>query len=156
MIIEERDIKFSDNIPPKYENSILTVKPPTVKPQHINVKENTKVSTSKRKDKCCYSKESHDSRCCGGCYWLCPSDKVKERCECCPNNFCDYWKSGYIQTIASSVRSEDRCNEFECDDCFCTIICFPVKFPIFSPCCIGSILNELLNKLCNTNRNYLF
>jgi len=117
---------------------------------------NTENSISNRKGKCCYSKESDESRCCGVCYWLCRSNPTKERCECCPNTFCDYWKSGYIQTTEGFVRDEDRCRDCECDDCFCTVICFPFKFPVFFPCFLGSLFNEGINKLCGSNRNYLF
>lgn len=118
--------------------------------------QNTENSLSKRKGMCCYSKESDDSRCCGACYLLCPSNNVKEQFNCCLNTFCDFWKSGYIQTTDGVVREEDRCSQCECDDCFCTTVCFPLKFPLFFTCFLGSVFNECINKICGSQRNYLF
>jgi hypothetical protein len=139
---------------PLHEKQVSIVKIKS-KPIKTNPK-NTENNLSNRKGKCCYSKESDDSRCCGVCYCLCPTNPTKERCECCPNTFCDFWKSGYIQTTDGPVREEDSCRECECDDCFCTLCCFPIKFPIFFPCCLGSVFNNSMNKLCGSNRNYLF
>ena len=159
--------------PPKYEKPLsiaeitnnvsnnvgnkepIKSKPIKSKPIKIT-KKKTEDSISYRKGKCCYSTESIESRCCGACYWLCHPNPHKERCECCPNTFCDYWKSGYIQTTEGSVNKEDRCRECECDDCFCTVICFPFKFTVFFPCFLGSVFNNGINELCGSNRNYLF
>jgi hypothetical protein len=38
----------------------------------------------------------------------------------------------------------------------CCWFCFPVKFSLFFPCCIGSICNGCLNYVRDTNVNYLF
>ena len=84
------------------DNGVVTIKLKQKKPKtNPNPKPKNKEedSLSKRKGKCCYSRESYDSRCCGACYWLCPSKTVEDQCEFCHNNFCDYWKSGYIQTM---------------------------------------------------------
>jgi len=86
---------------------------------------------------CCYSSQSTDSRCCGACYHCCPKPEIDDRCEACPNNFCTYWQSGYIQTTQGIKREEERCEEFYCDDCCCTTACFPLKFSVFFPCCFG-------------------
>jgi hypothetical protein len=147
--------------PPKYENplSIGSITKNVSNKETIKSKSNpkkTEDSISYRKGKCCYSTESHESRCCGACYWLCHPNPEKDRCECCPNTFCDYWKSGYIQTTQGSVNDEDRCSECECDDCCCTLFCFPLKFPIFFPCFLGSVFNGCMNKICGTERNYWF
>ena len=147
-------ITYNDT-PPKYEepkNIESTIK-------KNNIKNNSNPNRSEyipsnRKGACCYSAESHDSRCCGACYWLCPST-VEEQCNCCPNTFCDYWKSGYIQTTDGILREEERCDECECDDCFWTTVCLPCKFPIFFPCLLGSVFNGCMNKLCGSERNYL-
>ena len=118
---------------------------------------NTEDALSNRKGKWCYSAESRESRCCGACYWLCHPNPHKEPCECCPNTFCDFWKSGYIQTTGGyGTYEEDRCEECECDDCFWTTVCFPCKVPLFVPCFLGSLFNEGINKVCGSNRNYLF
>lgn len=160
----EREVLTYIDTPPNYEEPIIIVSTINKDCKKVNKKivkkqKKTKITEDnlfERKGKCCYSKESDDSRCCGVCYWLCTSNTHKERCECCPNTFCDYWKSGYIQTTEGSVNKEDSCREFECDDCFCTVICFPFKFPVFFPCFLGSLFNEGVNKLCESNRNYLF
>jgi hypothetical protein len=130
------------------------IKQKSIKSKPKNTEEDD--TLSKRKGKCCYSKESDDSRCCGACYWLCTSNTYKERCECCPNTFCEFWKSGYIQTRDGPVRDQDRCDVFECDDCLCTAICFPFKISLFFPCFLGSVFNNSINNLCGSNRNYLF
>ena len=156
--------------PPKYEkplsigdvtknvgNNVSNNEPIKSKPIKSKSKpKKTEDSISYRKGKCCYSTESYESRCCGACYWLCHPNPHKERCECCHNTFCDYWKSGYIQTTEGSVNEEDSCRECECDYCFCTTICFPFKFPVFFTCFLGSVFNNGINKLCGSNRNYLF
>lgn len=147
--------------PPKYENPLsiggVTNNLINKEPIKSNPKK-TEDSISYRKGKCCYSTESIESRCCGACYWLCHPNPHKKPCECCPNTFCDYWKSGYIQTTEGSLKEEDSSRECECDDCFCTAVCFPFKFAVFFPCFIGSLFNEGVNNLCRSrsNRNYLF
>jgi hypothetical protein len=104
----------------------------------------------------CYSPESDDSRCCGACYYGCPKKSINDRCECCPNSFCDYWQSGYVQTIDGPLRKEEQCDECECDDCFCTTLCLPFKFPMFFPCFLGALCNGAINKMAGSYRNYLF
>jgi hypothetical protein len=117
----------------------------------------------------CYKEDSPDARCCGVCYCCCRAKNIdkeidKGRCECCPNDFNEYWYSGYVQTTAGyGNRAEDT------NGC-CCFICFPLKFPVFFPCFIGSLVNQLLNTCCATSccarvmgecsapikRNYLF
>ena len=145
-------VSLTNNI--NYKDEISSI-PINSKTKQQNTK-NTENSLSKRKGMCCYSKESDDSRCCGACYWICPSKTVEEQCNFCPKNFCEFWKSGYIQTREGGVKEENVCRECECDDCFYTTICFPCKFPLFFPCFIGSVFNEGINKLCGNKRNYLF
>lgn len=156
--------------PPEYEGELLTYidRPPKyeeqptlgtipIKTKSKPTKKNTEDALSNRKGKWCYSTESIESRCCGACYWLCHPTPHKEPCECCPNTFCDFWKSGYIQTTGGyGTYEEDRCEECECDDCFWTTVCFPCKVPLFVPCFLGSLFNEGINKVCGSNRNYLF
>ena len=38
----------------------------------------------------------------------------------------------------------------------CCWFCFPVKFPLFFPCFLGSICNSCINEIRHTNINYLF
>jgi len=90
-----------------------------------------------------------DARCCGLCYYFCPSKKKPEdRCECCPNTFIDYWYSGYIQTDSGYGNNEKNS--------ICCWLCFPIKFPVFFPCFIGSLCNNCINWLRDTELNYLF
>lgn len=164
-------IFYNQETPPEYDCELITYidKPPKYEnPVSIGATKNgaikndaTKNGPTKNgptnKGKCCYSKESDDSRCLGACYWLCSTENVEDQCNCCPNNFCEFWKSGYIQTNDGHVKNEENsCDECECDDCFCTTVCFPLKFSIFFPCFLGSLFNEGMNKICSSNRNYLF
>ena len=119
----------------------------------------------------CYKEDSTDTRCCGLCYYCCPAKHIdkeidKKRCDCCPNDFCEYWYSGLVQTTAGYGNKEEDINGICC--CFC----FPVKFPLFFPCFLGSLCNHTINKFCATTccttycgargcsapikRNYLF
>ena len=116
----------------------------------------SETGTDSKKCTYCYSPESDDSRCCGACYYGCPKKSINDRCECCPNSFCDYWQSGYVQTIDGPLRKEERCDECECDDCFCTTLCLPFKFPMFFPCFLGALCNGAINKMAGSYRNYLF
>ena len=92
----------------------------------------------------CYNKDSTDSRCFGLCYCFCPikidKDVDKIPCEFCPKTMKEYIDSGYFNTE---------------NDGLCTILCLPLKIPLFFPCILGSVFNNCINCLCNTNRNYL-
>ena len=125
-------IFYNQETPPEYDCELIIDKPPRYEnPVSIGATKNDAI----KKGKCCYSKESDDSRCLGACYWLCSTENVEDQCNCCPNNFCEFWKSGYIQTNDGHVKNEETsCDECECDDCFCTTVCFPLKFSIFFPC----------------------
>jgi hypothetical protein len=141
--------------PPKYEEPKNIER--IIKNNNSNSKPNrSEYIPPKRKGACCYSAESDDSRCCGACYWLCPSSADEEQNNCCPSTFCEYWKSGYIQTTDGTLRDEERCDECECDDCFWTTVCLPCKFPIFFPCFLGAVFNGCMNKICGSERNYWF
>lgn len=105
----------------------------------------------------CYSRLSDDSRCCGVCYYTCPSKSKVEQCNVCDNNVYDFCSSGYIQTTSGTGNKEkDGCDEIGWNDCCCTMICLPIKFPLFLPCCIGSMINDCINNLAFTYKNYLF
>jgi len=117
-----------------------------------------KVEEPSTKKKCthCYSSESNDSRCCGACYYLCPTKSITERCEFCPKTFSEYWHSGYIQTYEGSIDTRDPCPECGCDeDCFCTTLCIIPKFATFFPCFLGSLFNNAINACTDCERNYL-
>ncbi len=101
----------------------------------------------------CYSVDSYDSRCCGACYHWCPSESRAEtgtEKDVCPDTISDFFDSGYFITHCHSWQNDD--------DCFCTVLCLPIKFPLFLPCLFGSIFNNCINKLRSTptNKNYLF
>jgi hypothetical protein len=116
----------------------------------------------------CYNSKSPDARCCGLCYCCCRAkniDKEKDngRCDFCPNDFHEYWYSGYVQTVSGYGNTDDEINGV------CCWFCFPLKFPMFFPCFLGSICNNIINKCCATSccarcgdcaapirRNYLF
>jgi hypothetical protein len=117
----------------------------------------------------CYNADSTDARCCGLCYCCCRAKNIekeidKERCDCCPNDFNEYWYSGYVQTTAGYGNSDEDINGVYC------WFCFPVKFSLFFSCCLGSLVNQTLNTCCATSccarvvggcavpikRNYLF
>ena len=95
----------------------------------------------------CYNKDSIDARCCGFCYCIYPNQPYKDQCNICPNNFYDYWNSGYIQTDDGPGSKSDG---------ICCWLCFPVKFGYFFSCCLGSICNGCINSIRDTNVNYLF
>lgn len=103
----------------------------------------------------CYKYDSTDTRCCGLCYCLCPAKNIsklvdKNRCDFCPDNFQEYLESGYFKTIDGP---SDK------DNCFCTTLCLPIKFPLFFPCFLGTLVNQCFNSYCcastNQDRNYL-
>ena len=98
-----------------------------------------------------YNKDiSNDMRCCGICY-NCNNNLYKEKqCNFCPNTFHEYYTSGYVITKSGIIKSDDPC-----EDPLCTIICFPLKFPVFFTCCLGSIFNNMINYCRNTKANYL-
>ena len=119
----------------------------------------------------CYKDNSTDTRCCGLCYWCCRATHIdkevdRARCDFCPNDFHEYWYSGYVQTTAGYGSKEEDINGIYC---WC---CFPLKFPMFFTCCLGSLLNQAINNCCATSccaslcgsncgtapvkRNYLF
>jgi hypothetical protein len=95
----------------------------------------------------CYNKDSIDARCCGFCYCKYPQLKKEEQCNVCPNNFDEYWHSGYVQTDDGSGKESDG---------LCCCLCFPLKFGYFFSCCLGSICNGCINSIRDTNVNYLF
>jgi hypothetical protein len=95
----------------------------------------------------CYKANSTDARCCGLCYCCCPAkdiDKYKDlqRCDFCPNDFCEYWYSGYVQTTSGYGNQEEDINGV------CCWLCFPVKLPMFFPCLLGSLCNQVINACC--------
>jgi hypothetical protein len=104
----------------------------------------------------CYKANSTDARCCGLCYCCCPAKHINKeidlrRCDFCPNDFCEYWYSGYVQTVAGYGNKEEDLNGV------CCWLCFPVKLPMFFSCFIGSLVNDGLNRCCAApiKRNYL-
>ena len=112
---------------------------------------------TEKKQKCsCYSSDSTDARCCGLCYCCCPAKHIDKemdlnRCDFCPNDFCEYWYSGYVQTHSGYGHPEEEINGI------CCWFCFPLKFPIFFPCFLGSLVNHAINQCCAApqKRNYL-
>jgi hypothetical protein len=95
----------------------------------------------------CYNSDSFDARCCGACYYYCPPKNKENRCEFCPINFSEYWNSGYVQTQAGYGREEKN-------GC-CCFVCFPLKFPMFFTCFLGSLCNNCINWYRDTQLNYL-
>ena len=95
----------------------------------------------------CYDKNSFDARCCGLCYYCCPLKNKLQQCEICPSSFSIYWDSGYVQTDAGPGKGEKN-GIF----CWC---CFPIKFPMFFTCFLGSICNSCINCVRDTELNYL-
>jgi hypothetical protein len=116
------------------------------------------VNTAVQQSCCgCYKENSTDTRCCGVCYCCCPAKHIDKtvdlkRCDCCPNDFCEYWYSGYVQTNSGYGPPQEEMNGI------CCWFCFPVKFPLFFPCFLGSLVNTAINRCCAapTKRNYLF
>ena len=106
--------------------------------------------TRKKKDtknNCCgcYKEDSTDTRCFGLCYFFCPAKNIDKeldsgRCDICPNHMKEYIKSGYFNTE---------------NDGLCTVLCLPIKIPLFFPCILGSACNNFINCVCKTDRNYL-
>ena len=94
-----------------------------------------------------YGKDSIDARCCGACYYCCPSKYKEDQCYVCPVDFDEYWKSGYIQTHDGYGNTDDYC-------CFCVFL--PIKLPLFLPCFLGSLFNNCINWTRGTSLNYLF
>ena len=103
----------------------------------------------------CYRIDSTDTRCCGLCYCCCPAKNIsrlvdKDRCDFFPESFAEYLESGYFRTVDGPAR----------EDCFCTVLCLPIKLPLFLPCFLGSLFNDALNKWCcafaHQDRNYIF
>lgn len=102
----------------------------------------------------CYKENSTDARCCGLCYCCCPANNIDkeddpQRCDLCPNDFSEYWYSGYVQTTTGYGNKEEDVNGV------CCWLCCPVKFSLFFPCFLGSLINHAINYCCSTNRNYL-
>jgi hypothetical protein len=104
----------------------------------------------------CYRIDSTDTRCFGLCYCCCPAKNISrlvdtKRCDFCPESLAVHLESGYFKTIDGPDEG---------DNCFCTVLCLPMKFPLFLPCFLGSIFNDALNKWCcafsNQDRNYIF
>ena len=101
----------------------------------------------KKNNKCCacYKEDSTDTRCFGLCYCFCPAKNIDKdldsgRCDICPNHMKEYIKSGYFNTE---------------NDGLCTVLCLPIKIPLFFPCILGSACNNFINCICKTDRNYL-
>ena len=101
----------------------------------------------------CYNSKSKDSRCCGACYWCCPVKEEEKPCILCVNNFSEYWDSCYLQTFSGYGGRQGAIDEK--NGCFCWV-CFPIKFPLFFPCFLGSLFNGCINCMRDTNTNYLF
>ena len=118
--------------------------PPNASPPYVNKQE-------KNIHWCgCYRTTSTDARCCGLCYYCCPTPNVNNQCNFCPNNINSYCNSGYIitQTTGQPERWDDC-------DCCCTLVCLPLKFSCFFPCFFGSICNNCINYMRDTDFNYL-
>ena len=94
----------------------------------------------------CYNKNTNDARCCGICYCIYSNQVHEKQCNICPNNFYDYWNSGYIQTNDGPGSKSDG---------ICCWLCFPIKFGYFFSCCLGSICNGCINSIRDTDVNYL-
>ena len=135
--------------------SILMEPPAVVNVAAATAKAKAAAEAKAKKCTYCYAAESDDSRCCGACYYCCPSKHIQAQCNVCPNTFCDYWQSGYIQTTSGPKRESQDCPDLECEDCCCTCVCCPFKFPFFFPCLLGALCNGSLNTLAGTHRNYL-
>ena len=133
------------------------VKEPTItkQPKEVGPK---RVKENQRPCCGCYEPDSTDARCCGVCYCCCPAANIdkdidKKRCDCCPNDFSEYWYSGLVQTTMGYGNSEE-----DITGC-CCFVCFPIKFAFFFPCFFGSLLNNTINSCCcqyMSRRNYLF
>ena len=95
----------------------------------------------------CYDKHSFDARCCGACYYCCPVKDKTQQCAFCPSTFTIYWNSGYVQTD-TGYGIQEKNGIY----CWC---CFPIKFPIFFVCFLGSICNSFINSIRDTELNYL-
>jgi hypothetical protein len=135
------------------------VKEPTItkQPKEVGPKIAKREKENQRPCCGCYDANSTDSRCCGVCYCCCPAANIdkdidKKRCDCCPNDFSEYWYSGLVQTTMGYGNSEQDINGF------CCCVCFPIKFAFFFPCFFGSLANDGLNRCCAapSKRNYLF
>ena len=99
----------------------------------------------------CYQTNSPDSRCCGLCYCCCRAKNIDKtldlkRCDFCPNDLCEYWYSGYVQTTGGYAVE----NPVEEINGICCWLCFPLKFPLFFPCFLGSLCNHAINTCCAT------
>lgn len=105
----------------------------------------------KPKGRCpCYESTSMDARCCGACYYCCPSKNKDKQCECCPSSFDIYWNSGYVQTDSGYGNDKEK-------NGICCWLCFPVKLPLFFTCLLGSVCNNCINWSRSTYElNYLF
>ena len=132
------------------EPATIVKEPAIVKQPKIIIKENQRPCCG------CYDANSTDARCCGVCYCCCPAANIdkeidKKRCDCCPNDFNEYWYSGLVQTTMGYGNSEQDIN-----GC-CCFVCFPIKFAFFFPCFFGSLANDGLNRCCTSpiKRNYL-
>jgi hypothetical protein len=93
----------------------------------------------------CYNEDSTDTRCFGLCYCFCRAKNIdkeldRHRCDICPNDLKEYKNSGYFNTE---------------NDELCTVLCLPIKIPLFFICILGSACNNCINCTFKTNRNYL-
>ena len=108
----------------------------------------SKILISKNKKLCgCYNRRSNDMRCCGLCYNMCPYSTVESRYYCCHVGIKSYCDSSLVITIDDMNNDNDFC---------CTILCLPIKIPMFFPCCICSFVNSIINCSRGTSSNYLF
>ena len=141
------------NIVKSQPNIKLLYKINTQKNKQINAQLNkhsdNETPEPNEKPLCCYNKESKDMRCCGLCYTFCYNPNKDNQCYVCPETFKIYYKSGYFTTIDGSQTGE------ECENCLCTVLCLPIKIPIFFPCLLGSLFNNAINYCRNTETNYL-
>jgi len=134
------------NTPTKITNNIVIITEPSQ--AIINSRVHRCLITSTEIICCdCYNKSSIDARCCGACYCCCPEKTKEYQCNVCPNTFCIYWNSGYVQTEAINGSPDTN-------GC-CCMLCFPVKFTLFFPCFLGSVFNNCINYMRDTDLNYL-
>ena len=146
--------RFITIAPQKIRSDLATQEKMKYTPYKYKRPEPLNLKTPWYKCECCrcYKRDSIDARCCGLCYACCPKNTVDDQCNCCPNDFGMYWDSGYVQTTAGYGKQADQDEK----NGLCCWFCFPLKFGLFFPCCIGSIGNGCINYMRDTNVNYFF
>ena len=139
-------------------STLKAVGPKAVGPKAVGPKAVGPKAVEENQRPCCgcYQADSTDARCCGVCYCCCPAKHIdkeidKKRCDCCPNDFCEYWYSGLVQTTAGYGNPQEEINGV------CCWFCFLPKFAMFFPCFLGSLVNHSINQCCAApqKRNYL-